>query len=427
MGHGVIDNSANLVYEFQSGALNESFADIFGVMVDREDWTLGEDVVNPTVFTSGSLRNLKNPNNNLTPRDVSTGWQPKHMSEYLELPIGADNGGVHINSGIPNHAFYLFATTDGIGKERAEQVYYKALTSHFLMANSEFIDCRNAIIIAAQQLYGTSAANAAAAAFDQVGIYDASHNNQNAVVFKDLRIDATYEHISVLVEISGDENLNSVLVIEYRPKGTDTYLIGAKTMRAHPSMVVAGKPLNINHHAGSIMFLDPNTTYDLRLSLLDSNGGNIDGTIEVTTKAEVSSNTGTAYYVVPGNGGGTGSSSNPYRGLQAAADNARPGSRFIVRPGIYKEFHINTSGTASKPIIFKSEYFNEAIINGNNTNRGIVNIGNFDTVTEHIVVEGFGIKNGAWGINAENTAFLTIRNNLVTNVDIGLIIEEKKA
>ncbi len=63
MSHGVVQETANLEYMDESGALNESFADIFGVMIDRDDWKLGEDVVNPNFFPSGALRDMENPNN----------------------------------------------------------------------------------------------------------------------------------------------------------------------------------------------------------------------------------------------------------------------------------------------------------------------------------------------------------------------------
>lgn len=170
MAHGVIGSTANLIYEAQSGALNESFADIFGVMIDPANWLLGEDVVNTAVFPSGALRDMSNPHNGGSgPNDP--GWQPAHMSEYQNLPVNAqnNNGGVHLNSGIPNKAFYLFATS--VGNSKAEQVYYRALTQ-YLTASSQFIDCRLAVIQAAEDLYGagSSEVNAAASAFDQVGI-----------------------------------------------------------------------------------------------------------------------------------------------------------------------------------------------------------------------------------------------------------------
>ncbi|RMG71012.1 MAG: T9SS C-terminal target domain-containing protein [Bacteroidetes bacterium] len=171
MSHGVIQETANLEYQGQSGALNESFADVFAVMIDRDDWLLGETVVNSTYYPSGALRSFVNPNqggNNLN----SPGYQPKHMNQLYTG--NEDNGGVHINSGIVNHAFYLFVTGMGgnqAAKQKGEQVYYRAL-SQYLTRSSQFTDCRIAVIQAAEDLYGPGSSEvlAAASAFDQVGI-----------------------------------------------------------------------------------------------------------------------------------------------------------------------------------------------------------------------------------------------------------------
>jgi len=164
MTHGVIQNTANLVYQDEPGAINESFADVFGVLVDREDFQLGEDVVRRTSFPSGALRDMANPNNGGS-RLGDPGWQPASVDEQYLGDL--DNGGVHINSGIPNRAFFLFANQ--VGLERAEQVYYRTLST-YLTRNSEFIDLRMAVLQAAEDLYGQTEVNAAAAAFDAVGI-----------------------------------------------------------------------------------------------------------------------------------------------------------------------------------------------------------------------------------------------------------------
>lgn len=167
MSHGVIQATANLTYQNQEGALNESFADIFGAMMDRDDWQIGEEVSNSSIFPSGTMRDMQDPNNGGNSNDFY--WQPKHMDEFVNLPNTpqGDYGGVHINSGIPNHAYYLFATA--IGKDKAEQVFYKALDD-YLVASSQFVDLRIAVLKAAEDLYGTVEVNAAATAFDQVGI-----------------------------------------------------------------------------------------------------------------------------------------------------------------------------------------------------------------------------------------------------------------
>jgi len=166
MSHGVIQTSANLRYEGESGALNEHFADVFGTMIERDTWQIGEDVVNTQLFPTGALRNMADPNNGGS-RVGDPGYQPASVSQQFRGP--EDNGGVHINSGIPNHAYYLFAINDNVGIEIAEQVYYKVLTQ-YLTPRSQFIDLRAAVIQVASQDYGASVATAAAAAFDQVGI-----------------------------------------------------------------------------------------------------------------------------------------------------------------------------------------------------------------------------------------------------------------
>jgi Zn-dependent metalloprotease len=168
MTHGVIENTANLDYEGESGAINESFADIFGSLMDPDDWTIGEDVVKLSAFPSGALRSLEDPHNGGTALG-QPGYQPKHMNEkYLGT---ADNGGVHINSGIPNHAFYRYA--EAISREKAAAVYYKAL-DEYLTKSSQFIDLRLAVIAAAEDLFGSASneVTQAGIAFDAVGITD---------------------------------------------------------------------------------------------------------------------------------------------------------------------------------------------------------------------------------------------------------------
>lgn len=171
MTHGVIQSEANLEYFGESGALNESFADVFAVLMDRDNYTIGEDIVLPNTIPSGALRDLSDPHNGGS-QFFDGSFQPKHVDEQY---FGNDNnGGVHINSGIPNHAFFLFAET--IGKDKAEKIYYRALTT-YLTRSSQFIDLRIAIEQSAGDLFGTAEVNAAKAAFDAVGILTGSGGN----------------------------------------------------------------------------------------------------------------------------------------------------------------------------------------------------------------------------------------------------------
>lgn len=156
--HGVTQFTADLDYHNQSGALNESFSDVFGSLikqypnqtVDKADWLIGDGILGPIAKTHAkALRSMADPKAGLDP-------QPAKMSEYQDLPDDEmdDYGGVHVNSGIPNHAFYLVATQLG-GKawEKAGAIWYNTLLR--LRHNSQFADCANTSAQVAAALYGS--------------------------------------------------------------------------------------------------------------------------------------------------------------------------------------------------------------------------------------------------------------------------------
>jgi Zn-dependent metalloprotease len=174
--HGVTDFSSNLIYQGEPGALNEAFSDMMGVSVEfffqptRADWMLAEDIAIPE---AGIARALDNPR--------SLG-DPDHYSLRYTGP--EDNGGVHINSTIASHAFYLAIqggtnrtsgrSVQGVGfenREQIEKVFYRAFV--FLMPpNATFAVARQATLQAATDLYGGSspAFRAVSQAWDAVGV-----------------------------------------------------------------------------------------------------------------------------------------------------------------------------------------------------------------------------------------------------------------
>jgi Zn-dependent metalloprotease len=169
VSHGVTQTSSNLVYQFQSGAMNESFSDILGEMCEfhsngSNDWLLGTQL-------SKIGRNMKDPGSIQT----TFGPYPSKMSEFYNLDINTDRGGVHINSSIINHCYYLVTEglQGGIGRVDAEKIFYRANTV-YLMQNSQFVDVRLACLRAARDLFGQGSTQEqrVAASFDAVEIFD---------------------------------------------------------------------------------------------------------------------------------------------------------------------------------------------------------------------------------------------------------------
>jgi Zn-dependent metalloprotease len=144
--HGVTENTAGLEYQCQSGALNESISDIMAWNLDPADPTYGEDRNGdgPDDPDGGTIRDYSQP----TRFD-----QPMHVDDYEASPNDAfgDWGGVHTNSGIPNHAYYQLVVR--VGRDKAEQIVWRALTQH-LEPDSGFEDFRGAMLDSAAELYG---------------------------------------------------------------------------------------------------------------------------------------------------------------------------------------------------------------------------------------------------------------------------------
>ncbi|SDY67519.1 M4 family metallopeptidase [Thermoactinomyces sp. DSM 45892] len=169
--HGVTERTADLVYEGQSGALNESWSDVFGNLIENKsdpEWLCGEDIITPNI-PGDALRSMSDPNKY---------GDPDHMRDYVNTT--EDHGGVHTNSGIPNKAFYLFVTTSGVTRDNAAKVWYRAL-SQYLTSNSKFIDARNATIQSATDLFGAGSKEVSAVtnAWNKVGVGGNSPDNPN--------------------------------------------------------------------------------------------------------------------------------------------------------------------------------------------------------------------------------------------------------
>jgi len=169
--HGVTDYSSDLVYSFESGALNESFSDIMGTAAEfywhppgnglyMADWYIGEDAL--PYFSISDCRNLADPNANSQLGD-SRYPDPCHLSQKFDVPYNMDSGGVHLNATIYSHAYYLLAHggrnrvsqvwVNGIGIDKATRIFYTAFVN-YLTKNSDFMDAANALLSVVSALYG---------------------------------------------------------------------------------------------------------------------------------------------------------------------------------------------------------------------------------------------------------------------------------
>ena len=175
--HGVTGDEANLVYLGQAGALNESVSDVFGSLVKQyalgqtageADWLIGAGLFTSKV-NGVALRSMKAPGTAFDDPVLGRDSQPATMSGYVHTTM--DNGGVHTNSGIPNHAFYLAAMAlGGHAWEKAGRVWYETLRDRRVRQTSTF---RQFAVLTAQnaaRVFGTDERQAVVAAWKEVGI-----------------------------------------------------------------------------------------------------------------------------------------------------------------------------------------------------------------------------------------------------------------
>jgi Zn-dependent metalloprotease len=158
--HGVTQHTAALEYRDQSGALNEHLSDAFGIMVkqwllgltaSQSDWYIGSGLFARGVHGK-AIRSMKAPGTAYDDPSLGRDPQPAHMRNYVTS--ADDNGGVHINSGIPNHAFYLIATTlGGYAWAVAGWIWFHVLET-MLFPHAGFQDFATATVIVAGEKYG---------------------------------------------------------------------------------------------------------------------------------------------------------------------------------------------------------------------------------------------------------------------------------
>lgn len=175
---------------------------------------------------------------------------------------------------------------------------------------------------------------------------------------------ATIQSAGVQWAIAGDDNFNCVVTTEYRRQGDTIWSNAQPLWRLDTGLWRHGEDPG-NMLAGSVFFLSPATTYELRLTLSDVDGGSAQQTVSVTTRSEPVANANARVrYVTPGTGGGTGTLADPFRGLAAANAAAAPNDLFLLQPGTYTgKFTPTVSGTATNPIVYRGASAATVILN----------------------------------------------------------------
>ena len=279
MTHGVTETEANFVYQDESGAIDESYADVFGAMVERDVfgdssdvWWMGEDCYTPG--TSGdALRYMDDP--------TADGQSYDHYATRYQDT--ADNGGVHLNSGIGNVTFYLMVeggthpssadTVTAIGADAAMAIWYRALTT-YLTSGTTFSDLRDAHVLSAEDLYGSASAESCGVqeAWEASGVGTVDASCANSAPTADAGADSTASvGASATVDGTGSTDPDGDS-LTYRWK-----VISVPTGSAVWSSSIADR------NAASTSFTpDVSGDYELNLRVTDPSGAYDDDTVVIT-------------------------------------------------------------------------------------------------------------------------------------------------
>ncbi|EPG4960454.1 TPA: M4 family metallopeptidase [Citrobacter amalonaticus] len=177
LAHGITESEAGLIYFEQAGALNESVSDVFGALVkqyhlkqtaDQADWLIGQGLLADGINGKG-LRSMSAPGTAYDDPLLGKDPQPAHMRDFIKTR--EDNGGVHLNSGIPNRAFYLAATAlGGYAWEKAGYAWYDTVCDRQLAQDADFIDFARLTVYHGDKRSGAETAKAIEAAWKATGV-----------------------------------------------------------------------------------------------------------------------------------------------------------------------------------------------------------------------------------------------------------------
>jgi len=226
----------------------------------------------------------------------------------------------------------------------------------------------------------------------------------------------TFHCLGVEWFVKGDDNANAAVALAYRKAGTKEWRDAMPLWRVDSTGRIRKIPEGQVLFAGSVFGLEPGAKYELKLTLKDSDGGGAEEILPASTRPELSLPADMRLRcVVPGDGGGSGTKEDPFKGLAAADEAAQPGDIVQLGPGTYKgTWKVTKSGAEGRPIVWRGPADNSAIIDGGWAERAVSAEG-----ISHVWFEHLSITNARWALVAHGSSYVVMRYCRVYEVDNG--------
>lgn len=226
--------------------------------------------------------------------------------------------------------------------------------------------------------------------------------------------------------ITGDDNGNCSVTLEYRKLGDVTWKPAQPLLRVEHGLWTHGEDPG-NLLAGSLFFLQPGTSYEARLTLSDPDGGADQRIVGFTTRTEPRISPTRILYVVPGAGGGSGSQTDPLRGLAAADAIAQPGDLFLVQPGTYHgRLTVKHDGTVDHPIVYLGVSQSGVILDGDGGTTSVSNCVGLIS-RRYVTIQNMSLVNCLRPVDADSSVGITIKQCLIQPVNQPLEVQGIRA